>query len=135
MSFSDNAKTFNIGVIGDNPFNGHLKKYIGQTINGREIKINFYGKNVNQAAQANCHFYFVAGSELLKQKAIIQKVSKPNNMVLGDNKWFLNAGGMINLQFDKNSVSWGANKKIMDQKKIKVDFQVYQLSNNKGKVE
>lgn len=135
MTFTDKSDTFSIGVIGDNPFNGHMKKYIGQKINGRKITVEFFGKDVNQAANANCHFYFIANSEVLKQKSIIQKVSKPNNMVLGDNKAFLNAGGMINLQFVRDSVSWDANKKLMDEKQIKVDFQVYQLSNNKGKVE
>ena len=135
MTFNDDAKTFNIGIIGDNPFNGHMKKYIGQDINDRKIKIQFFGKDVNKAAQAKCHFYFISSSEVLKQKEIIKKISNPNNMILGDNKWFMSAGGMINLQFDKNSVSWEANKKIMDQKNIKVNFQVYQLSKNKGKVE
>ena len=134
MTFNDNAKTFNIGIVGNNPFNGHMKKFNGQMIKGRKINIHFFGKNIDAAAQKNCHFYFVADSEVLKQKAIIQQLSKPNNMVLGDNKWFINAGGMINLQFDRNSVSWDANKKLMDKKDIKVNFQVYKLSNNKGEV-
>jgi len=135
MTFNDNADTFKIGIVGNNPFNGHMKKFDGQKINGRKIKIQFFGKNVNQAAQANCHFYFITQSEQLKQKTIIQQLSKPDNMVLGDNKWFMNSGGMINLQFEGDSVSWDANKKLMDKKDIKVNFQVYKLSKNKGKVE
>lgn len=134
ISFPDKGQVFKVGVIGDNPFKGHLKKYNGAPLKGRKVKIQFFGNNLNLAAQANCHFLFIADSEILKQKAHIKMLNKPNNVILGDNKLFMKSGGVINFQFLGNKVRWETNKKLMDLKKIKVDFQVYKLSTNKGQV-
>lgn len=134
MAFNDKEKVFKIGVIGDNPFNGHLVKFHGKMLRGRKVQIMLFNNNTDLAVQENCHFIFISNSEVLKQKALIQKLDKPDNVILGDNKWFMDSGGLINFQFLGDKVRWESNKKLMDKKNIKVDFQVYQLSTNRGEL-
>lgn len=134
ITFSDKEQVFKIGVIGDNPFNGHLRKFDGKKLQGRQVKILFFNNNTDLALKEKCHFLFIANSEVLKQKALIQKLDKPNNVILGDNKWFMNSGGLINFQFLGDKVRWETNKALLDRKKIKVDYQIYQLSTNRGEV-
>lgn len=135
INFPGNQKDFKIGVIGDNPFKGHLKKYDGQLVNGRKIQIKFFNNNVALAAQSNCHFIFIANSEIFQQKGHIQKLNRPNNVIFGDNKLFMKAGGLINFRFLGDKVRWESNKKLLDKKKIKVNYQIYELSTNKGQVQ
>jgi len=132
ITFNDHATEFHIGVVGDNPFAGHLKKFDGQKIKNRTIKIHFFKNNLDMAANRKCHLIFISNSEVLKQVEIIKKLSTPENLIIGDNKWFLNSGGMINLHILDNEVRWDTNKSLIDQKKLKVDFQIYELSTNKG---
>ena len=134
IDFNDTGDTFDIGVIGDNPFNGHLKDFNGIEVKDRKIRIHFLGNDLKRAAKQNCHFYFISKSEVLNQKDIINKLGNLRGIIFGDNKWFLKSGGMINLHIQKNKVRWNSNKKEIDKKNVKVHYQIYEQSLNKGAV-
>ena len=132
ISFNDKRDEFHIGVFGDNPFAGHLKKFDGQKIKNRKIRIHLFQNNLEEASRKNCHLIFLSNSEVLKQADLIKKLSTPNNLIVGDNKWFIKSGGMINLHILNDEVRWDTNKSIIDKKNLKVDYQIYELSTNKG---
>ena len=130
IEFNDKSEFFHIGVIGENPFNGFLKKYDGKSLNKRKIKIHYLGKDKAKITAQKCHIYFFAKSEVLKQKDILKLVNA-QSLTVGDNKWFNQSGGMLNLLLKPNgSVRWEINKTEIS--KLKVSSKIIRMAENKN---
>jgi hypothetical protein len=128
INFNDNRKEYHIGVIGENPFRGHLKKYDGKLYNGRKIIVHLFGKDIDKAIKQKCHILYISNSEQLNQKVIIQKVDNPKILTVSDNKWFLSAGGAINLIILDKKVGWELNESLIKKKDLKVSSKILRLA-------
>ena len=128
ITFDGNINEYKIGVLGENPFRGKLKAFHGKEYNGKRISIHFFGKDADHAARANCQILFVAKSEQLNQKDILKRIDKPNTVTVGDNKWFINSGGMLNLVIVGKKVGWEVNQPAIRNKTIKVSSKILLLA-------
>ena len=131
IKFDDKQKFFHIGVVGDNPFQGFMKKNDGKVIAGRPVKIHYYEKNDAKLKASKCHIYFISNSAVLQQKNILNVINQPNSLTVGDNKWFLKAGGMLNLLTRANKTRWEINKKAIAGNKINISSKILRLAVNK----
>jgi hypothetical protein len=131
IKFDDKQQFYHIGIVGDNPFQGFMKKNDGKIIAGRPIKIHFYEKNDDKLKASQCHIYFIANSVILQQKNILNVINQPNCLTVGDNKWFTKSGGMLNLLTISSNTSWEINKKAIEDNKIKISSKILRLAVNK----
>jgi hypothetical protein len=122
---------YNIGVIGDNPFQGNLKKYDGQAINGKRINIHFFGTNVDDAVNAKCQIIFISKSEQLAQKKLIQMVSSPETLTVADNSGFLLAGGLLNFHIVDNKLRIEYNHNLLKSKDFKISSATIKATEDK----
>ena len=128
ITFEGDIPKYKIGVVGENPFKGRLKAFDGKEYNGKRISVHFFGKDVNAAARAHCHILFITKSEQLNQKDILRKVDSPNTVTVGDNKWFINSGGMLNLIIVGKKVGWEVNQPAIKNKQLKVSSKILRLA-------
>ncbi|ARN75800.1 YfiR family protein [Oceanicoccus sagamiensis] len=96
--------TTNICVFGDNPFDGHLNKLSSRKAKGRDIQITYLQPQQDNAA---CHILFIprsASAEIAKHDK-----TKPQLLTVGEDKQFLEEGGLISLVVANNNVQLQIN--------------------------
>ncbi|NQZ56449.1 MAG: YfiR family protein [Lentisphaeraceae bacterium] len=128
--FNDSNKKFTIAVIGQNPFGGHLKALNGKKIKGRTLKVIFLETKIANLPK-NCHIIFISAKEALNQKEIIKRFATPNTLTIGDNKWFIRAGGHLNLVTRNNSIRFEVNHKSIIKQKLKISSKILRLAVNR----
>ena len=131
VTFPNDRERYHIGVIGKNPFKGALKKFEGQSFNGRKIKVHFFEKNIAAANKQKCDILYIASSEVHNQKRYLDKLNTMKTMTIGDNKWFLNSGGMLNLVLKDLKIRWELNPEELSKGDFKVSSKIFRLAANR----
>ena len=126
--FSSNNDTYRIAVIGKNPFHGQLKALKGKKIHGKEVHVSFLNRNYTNLNRY--HLVFFSKSLKHSQQEILSTIGN-QTLTVGDNKWFIQSGGAINLVFKKRKVTFSMNHKKIDRDKYKVSSKLRRLSTNK----
>lgn len=89
-----------IGILGSNPFGYFLEEIVaGEKVNGHPVVIHQYKSTEEIKA---CHILFINISETKKQEQAISDLKTRNILIVSDDKYFLDNGGMIRL-FTKNN--------------------------------
>lgn len=120
-----------ISVLGKNPFAGYLMKFDSKKFNGRTVKVSFLESAEEALKLSHHHILFVCSEMELKQKELLKKLSSKSTLTLGENKWFLSSGGMINFVIKDNKIRWKVNHKVIKERKVKISSKVLRLALNK----
>ena len=126
--FPDKGTHFNIAIIGKNPFKGALKEVSKEKVKGREVKVSYFNRDVSKETLSKFHIIFISSSEFLSQKDILKKITGPHSLTIGDNKWFLKSGGMINFITKNKSIRWQVNTDQINTRKFKVSSKILRLA-------
>lgn len=106
-----------VGVLGgDEDFVKVLRDVLtGKSINGHSIEV----RHLRSAEEVKfCHVVFFRGSERSNRNVIAQ-FRQSNVLLVGENKEFLNDGGMINLVLDGGKISYEVNAAAMQRAEVR----------------
>ena len=122
-----------IAVVGKNPFEGELKKYIGKEVRGRKIQVFYFDPEKEAIKEGRkCHMLYVGDSAVLLQKNILAQFKVYNPLTIAENEWFLESGGMINLVNQSRNIRWEVNYEVIKKSGIKISSKVLRLAVNRG---
>jgi uncharacterized protein DUF4154 len=121
-----NGNTYNICVIGDNPF-GSILERLEEKHRSKEhpLKIKL---DVSQDNFEGCHMLFVSFSERFNVEQIVEQTKNLQILTVGDTEGFAERGIDINLLVAKNKVKFEISKQCLDRKGFKVSSELYDLA-------
>ena len=125
----DFSKPIILTVIGENPFDGELKKFDGKRVKGRELKVIYLDKFKDKVPKSE--LVYICDSEILSQKVILSLCSKNKTLTIADNEFFLKSGGMINLVNHAKKIKWEVNYKAIKEAEVGLSSKVLRLAVNK----
>ena len=124
--FDGSNNSYNICVIGDNPFGSILnileKKH---RFKQHPLKIQL---DVSQDDFQGCHILFVSFSERFDLEKIVGKAKNLQVLTVGDTEGYAERGVDINLLVEKNKVKFEISKQCLDNKGFKVSSELYDLA-------
>jgi hypothetical protein len=91
----DDSGTVTIAILGKNPFGDAFKAVEGTIVNGRVVKIKFFGSGAKYEDLKSCQLVYICSSEEKKLSAIFKAIGKQPVLTIGDSKGFVDKGGMI----------------------------------------
>ena len=121
------TETFNIGIVGNSPIFEQLTMFSeGKTVHKHSIKIESY------AMDKSYHVLFFSEGGLASFNKIKKQAALLNSPVLmiTENVLIENIGSHITLFVDGTKVKYHANKKLLDQTKLKVSPSFYNFASN-----
>ena len=121
-----NGNTYNICVIGDNPF-GSILERLEEKYRSKEhpLKIKL---DVSRNNFEGCHMLFISFSERFNVEQIVEQTKNLQILTVGDTEGFAERGIDINLLVAKNKVKFEISKQCLDGKGFKVSSELYDLA-------
>ncbi len=123
--FPDDSTSVVIGILGDNPFKGHLKESIeGKTVRGRTLVV----RDVKREDCSECHILFISPSEEPRLEAILADLKALPVLTVGDSQGFASSGGMIGFVVADNRIRCEINLDAADRAGLRVSPKLLKLS-------
>ncbi len=99
---------FVIGILGEDPFGGHLKKYVGRDLNGRRIVVRHFA---TMEQYTPCHVLFISHAPAEGRKetaaerleAAMEVVGKQPVLIVTETASFARRGSVINFEDDRQA--------------------------------
>jgi len=121
---------FVIGVLGEDPFGAALDEIAAtKTVGSKPIVVRRFATIDDYTA---CHILFVAASEREGWALILERLGDAPVLVVGDTEGFAEAGGMINLVIEDNTVRIEINQAATDRAGLKVSSKLLRLARRVG---
>ena len=113
----DNAETFNLCIVGDDPFGESIDPIEQKSAMGRPIRLFRFDSFRNLGKEPHCHILFVSSS--IKESLVAQVFV--NTLVVGEGEEFIEQGGMISFVINKlGKIKLRSNKETIDKSGLKV---------------
>ncbi|HJQ22981.1 MAG TPA: YfiR family protein [Blastocatellia bacterium] len=125
-AFSDDGAPLVIGVIGQDPFGGHLDQAIsGKSVNGRQLLVRRFkwGEDVRA-----CHVLFISASERKHLAQIIASLRGAAVLTVGDMDQFTQQGGGINFVTEASKLRFEINASVAEQARLKISSKLLALA-------
>jgi YfiR/HmsC-like len=104
---SENDDFFEIGVLGDNPFDELLKKSAaGKSIKGKSVRIR---EVQTLDSIGTCQVLYISTSEKTRYKEILARIADRPILTVGDSREFTKSGGIIAFFVKDNKVRFRIN--------------------------
>jgi len=117
---------FRIGVLGKDPFEGHLDKTVSEkTVDGHPITI-VRSQEIDDLL--DCPMVFICNSKKDGLEEILAALRKAPNLTVADTDGFAEKGVMINLVLRDNKVRFQINYRAAREAGIEVDAQLLKLA-------
>jgi YfiR/HmsC-like len=117
---------FRLCVYGDYSFGFTLAQVAGETrVAGRPIRVHWIHK---EQELRSCHLIFVSRSEAKHYERILDAVKGSNSLTVGETSGFLEAGGMLELQFENNGLWIAINLVAVQRAGLKMDARLLALA-------
>ena len=124
--FDNSNNSFNICVLGDNPFGSILDRLEKKhRFKEHPLKIK---SDVSSDGFRECHILFVSFSERFNVEQIVEEAKDQQVLTVGDTEGFAERGIDINLLVVKNKVRFEISKQCLDTKGFKVSSELYDLA-------
>jgi hypothetical protein len=124
--FSSSDNSYNICVIGENPFGSILDRLEEKhRFKEHPLKIQL---DVSQDNFQGCHILFVSFSERFNIEKIVEQAKDLQVLTVGDTEGYAERGIDINLLVAKNKVKFEISKQCLDNKGFKVSSELYNLA-------
>jgi hypothetical protein len=133
----DNSDTFNICILGDDPFGALLNPIEKRTASGRPIRLirlhnltalkNGAGDNLNKLQ--NCHILFSNSSvnhSVFKNAQVLQVIN--NALTVGEGEMFAVHGGMIGFVNRQGKIKLQINLTVIKQSGLKVSAKLLEVA-------
>lgn len=123
----DNSETFNLCIVGEDPFGDLIDPIEQRSAFGRPIKL-FRFNSFNK--EQRCHILFISTSIkdnlLLKGMLVIHDVDK--TLTVGESKEFAAQGGMIGFINRQGKIRLQINLKMMQQSDLKISAKLLEVA-------
>jgi len=121
---ADKAKTFNICIVGVDPFGAFIDPIEQRSVMERPIKLFRFDSLSSQEKNAHCHILFVSSS--IKDTLVGQDVN--NTLVVGESGEFLMQGGMIGFVNQQGKIKFQINLKTIKQNGLIVSAKLLEVA-------
>ena len=103
-----NAKEVNVCVLGENPFGNKLDVLSRRAADGKAVSVYL----INESHEVDqCHMVFIPGRRRPFSDNILRKLVEKQILSVGENEYFVKAGGMVALTYNKGRISCLINLK------------------------
>ncbi len=123
----DNSATFNLCIVGEDPFGDLIDPIEQRSAFGRPIKL-FRFNDFNK--QQRCHILFISASiedkSLLKNMLTIHDVDK--TLTVGESEEFATEGGMIGFINRQGKIKLQINLKMLQQSDLKISAKLLEVA-------
>ena len=124
-AFRVHDKSFEMCILGDDPFGSSLEPLRDRTIGGRNVSIT---KITDISESSACHLLFIASSESIRLPEIISFVKKRPVLTVSDIKGFEKEGGIIAFFLMENRVRFRINIDAARQAKLKISSYLLEVA-------
>ena len=116
-----------IGILGEDPFGGHLKDLIsGEKVNGHPLIIQHY----QNAEEINiCHILFISLHESGKLREVFANLKQHGILTVGDGDNFIKEGGMVRFFNKNNKIRIQINTGITKGAGLAISSKLLQVAN------
>ena len=120
------ANTFNICVLGQNPFGSNLDLTVaGESLGGKAIA----PKNIaNMRAAEDCRILFISSSEEGRLKEILREARHLNTLTVSDIPRFAQRGGMIEFVTQESRVRFEVNVEPIEKAGLTVSSELLKVA-------
>lgn len=123
--------TFNIAVIGTNPFGRTLDQFFSETtIQGKPVQIR-YLKNAKEIKDE--HIVFISSSEKNRLSKILGKIKNKNILSVSDSPNFGKKGVLINFFVENEKVRYEINYDSLQKSNLLISYMLLELARIIGK--
>jgi hypothetical protein len=121
---ADNAATFNICIVGNDPFGELIDPIEQRLVIGRPIKL-FRFEDLNSSEKhPHCHIRFVSSSS--EDASVFQDVN--DTLLAGESEGFIEQGGMIGFVNKEGKIKLQINLKTIKQSGLKVSAKLLEVA-------
>ena len=120
----DNAETFNLCILGDDPFGELINPIEERSAIGRPIKLFRFNSLSGLDKESHCHILFVSSSI----KDALSTTDFDNTLVVGESREFINQGGMIGFVNKQGKIKLQVNLKTIKQSGLKVSAKLLEVA-------
>ena len=120
----DNSETFNICILGNDPFGELIDPIEQQSVMGRPIKLFRLGGALGSKKQPHCHILFVSSSVV--DMPVAQDID--NTLVVGEGGRFMTQGGMIGFVIKLGKIKLQINLKPIKQSGLKISAKLLEVA-------
>jgi hypothetical protein len=121
---ADDAKTFNLCILGNDPFGELISPIEQRSVMGRTIKLFRFGNLESINKEPHCHILFVSSS--VKDPLTAQNLN--NTLVVGEKEEFIAQGGMIGFINRQGKIKLQINLKTIKQSGLKVSAKLLEVA-------
>ena len=119
----NNAETFNLCILGDDPFVELIDPIEQRSVMGRPIKVFRFGSLRSMDKEPHCHILFVSPS--IKNMPVR---NFDNTLVVGESGEFIEQGGMIGFVNKQGKIKLQINLKAINQSGLKVSAKLLEVA-------
>ena len=116
----DNAKTFNLCILGSDPFVDLIDPIEQRTAMGRPIKVFRFDSLKNMGHETHCHILFESN------RIPVQGID--NTLIVGEGEEFIGQGGMIGFVNKEGKIKLQINLKTITQSGLKVSAKLLEVA-------
>jgi len=117
--------TFNLCVVGSNPFNGLLDTLIGKSVNNSIIIIEYH-ENIDTID--DCHLAYIGQSLEYDIERTMSVLRNMPILTISDIDRFTHAGGMIRFKLDNKKVRFDINIDAIDSSGLIISSKLLSLA-------
>ena len=121
---ADNAETFNLCILGNDPFGELIDPIEQRSVMGRSIKLFRFDSLKSADTQPHCHILYVSSS--IKDTLAYGDVD--NTLVVGESSEFIAQGGMIGFVNKQGKIKLQINLKTIKQGGLKVSAKLLEVA-------
>ncbi len=120
----DRSESFNLCLLGDEPFGGLIDPIEQKSVLGRPIKLFRLGSFFDPKKQPHCHILFVSSS--IMETLIVQDIE--NTLVVGEGVGFIAQGGMISFVNKLGKIKLQINLKTLSKSGLKISAKLLEVA-------
>jgi hypothetical protein len=119
---ADNAETFNLCIVGDDPFGELIDPIEQRSVMGRPIKLSRLDGLGSITKEPHCHILFVSSSIKYSLTIDVDKT-----LVVGESEDFIVQGGIIRFVNKQGKIKLQCNLKRIKQSGLKISAKLLEV--------
>jgi len=120
----DNTETFNLCILGDDPFGELINPIEQRSVMGRPIKLFRFNSRSSIDKERHCHILFISSSI----KDALPAPDFDNTLIVGESGDFITLGGMIGFVNKQGKIKLQINLKTIKQSGLKVSAKLLEVA-------
>ena len=121
---SDHADSFDICIIGNDPFRSAMNALRNENIRGKKVQI----KRLNSASScSHCQIVYISSSEQDRLDQILATLQGHNILTVADTADFARSGVIFNLYLEDNKVRFEVNIDAVKRSELNISSKLLRL--------